>query len=180
MAYTEVILVDERDVCVGRMEKLQAHREGLLHRAITVYVFNPQGELMLQQRAQAKYHCGGLWSNTCCGHPMPHEDTRQAAQRRLFEEMGLRCGLTPMFTLQYRLPLSNGLIEHEFDHVYFGVSAQAPELNPEEAMAWRYQPVAAIQNEINTHPALFTPWFKLTFTAIPQYLSQFMRQANAG
>ncbi|NDL62844.1 isopentenyl-diphosphate Delta-isomerase [Acerihabitans arboris] len=179
MAFTEVVLVNERDRCVGRMEKLQAHREGLLHRAITVYVFNPQGELLLQQRAAAKYHCGGLWSNTCCGHPTPQEDTLAAAHRRLHEEMGLRCVLTPMFDLQYRLPLPNGLIEHEFDHVFFGISAQAPNLNPDEAMAWRYQALTAVLADINQCPAMFTPWFKLTISAIPRHFIEFMRLERA-
>ncbi|WP_413740155.1 isopentenyl-diphosphate Delta-isomerase [Sodalis sp. RH14] len=180
MAFTEVVLVNERDQCVGRMEKLQAHREGLLHRAITVYLFNPRGELLLQQRAAGKYHCGGLWSNTCCGHPIPHEDTQTAAQRRLHEEMGLRCVLTPVFKLQYRLPLANGLIEHEFDHVFFGVSAQAPTLNPEEAMACRYQPLPAVLADIKARPARYTPWFRLTLAAIPGHITEFMRLKRAG
>ncbi|HEU0096892.1 MAG TPA: isopentenyl-diphosphate Delta-isomerase [Rhizomicrobium sp.] len=180
MAFTEVVLVNERDGCVGRMEKLQAHREGLLHRAVTVYLFNPQGELLLQQRAAAKYHSGGLWSNTCCGNPMPHEETQGAARRRLYEEMGLRCALTPAFSLQYRLPLANGLIEHEFDHVFFGISDQAPVLNPDEAMAWRYLPLQAVQADIKARPARYTPWFKLTLSAIPAHAAEFMRLERAG
>lgn len=180
MAFTEVVLVDEQDRCVGRMEKLQAHREGLLHRAVTVYLFNPRGELLLQRRAAAKYHCGGLWSNTCCGHPMPHEETLAAAQRRLQEEMGLRCALKPVFDLQYRLPLANGLIEHEFDHVFFGISAQAPVLNPDEAMAWRYQPLPAVLAEIGARPSLFTPWFTLTLPAVSEHVGEFMRLKRAG
>ncbi|TCL03883.1 MULTISPECIES: isopentenyl-diphosphate Delta-isomerase [Sodalis] len=180
MAFTEVILVDERDQPVGRMEKLKAHREGLLHRAVTVYLFNPEGDLLLQQRAESKYHCGGLWSNTCCGHPMPREETASAAQRRLYEEMGLNCALTPIFTLQYRLPLSNGLVEHELGHVFFGISGQTPKLNPGEAMAYRYQPLTALLAETQRDPALFTPWFLLTLPDIPPYFNEFLRLRHAG
>lgn len=180
MAVTEVVLVDEQDRPIGRMEKLQAHREGLLHRAITVYLFNPRGELLLQRRAIDKYHCGGLWSNTCCGHPMPHEQTPAAARRRLFEEMGLYCVLTPIFDLQYCLPLSNGLIEHEFDHVYFGITEHAPRLNPAEAMDFRYQSLSQVQQEILQQPCRFTPWFLLTMGAIPDYYHAFMRLRRAG
>ncbi|WP_413734581.1 isopentenyl-diphosphate Delta-isomerase [Sodalis sp. RH21] len=180
MAFTEVVLVNEHDRPVGQMEKLRAHREGLLHRAITVYLFNPQGELLLQQRAQTKYHCGALWSNTCCGHPLPLEDTQAAARRRLYEEMGLRCALTPVFDLQYRLPLANGLIEHEFDHVFFGITSQPPTLNPDEAMAFRYQSLPQIQQDILLNPALYTPWFLLTMAAVPGYYTEFMRLKRAG
>ncbi|WP_213992008.1 isopentenyl-diphosphate Delta-isomerase [Sodalis sp. dw_96] len=180
MAFTEVILVDERDQPLGRMEKLKAHQEGMLHRAVTVYVFNPAGELLLQQRAEGKYHCGGLWSNTCCGHPAPHEETASAAQRRLYEEMGLSCALTPAFSLQYRLPLSNGLVEHEFGHVFFGISGQAPKLNPAEAMAYRYQPLEAVLAETRYNPALFTPWFLLTLPDIPARFHEFLRLRYAG
>src|SRR5476649_1007180 len=180
MAFTEVVLVDEQDRPVGTMEKLQAHREGLLHRAITVYLFNPQGELLLQRRAIDKYHCGGLWSNTCCGHTIPHEQTPAAARRRLYEEMGLHCALTPMFDLQYRLPLANGLMEHEFDHVFFGITSLAPRLNPAEAMDYCYQSLSHVQQDILRQPSRFTPWFLLTMVAIPHYYHEFMRQRRAG
>ena len=180
MAFTEVILVDDRDYPLGHMEKLKAHREGLLHRAVSVYVFNPRGELLLQQRADSKYHCGGLWSNTCCGHPVPHEESASAAQRRLYEEMGLNCALTPIFTLQYRLPLSNGLIEHELGHVFFGISGQVPALNPSEAMAYRYQPLTTVLAEARQNPPLFTPWFLLTLPDIPAHFDKFLRLKHAG
>lgn len=90
MTFTEVILVDDRDKAVGTMEKFQAHREGALHRAVTVYIFNPDGQLLLQQRAQEKYHCGDLWSNTCCGHPMPTEENAGAATPICLKRWGYR------------------------------------------------------------------------------------------
>ena len=180
MAFTEVILVDDCDQPLGSMEKLRAHREGVLHRAVSVYLFTPAGEVLLQRRDGGKYHCGGLWSNTCCGHPLPGEDTAAAARRRLEEEMGLRCGLTPIFTLQYRLPLANGLIEHEVGHVFFGISSQTPRPNPAEVMDYRYLPMAALLDETRREPARFTPWFLLTLPAIPEYVAAFRRLKCAG
>lgn len=173
MSAIEVILVDYLDRPTGKMEKLEVHEKGLLHRAVTVYVFNSRHELLLQRRASGKYHCGGLWSNTCCGHPYPQEATRAAAERRLREEMGLTLTLTPVFELSYNLPLSNGLTEHEYGHVFFAISDEQPNLNPEEADAWCYRSVAQIQRDIAQHPAQFTPWFLYTFARIPATLDAF-------
>jgi len=176
MSAIEVILVDHLDRPTGRMEKLEVHEKGLLHRAVTIYVFNSQHQLLLQQRASDKYHCGGLWSNTCCGHPYPQESTQHAAERRLFEEMGLRLTLTPMFELSYNLPMSNGLTEHEYGHVYFAISDDLPRLNPQEADDWRYADIAAVSQEIARDPLAFTPWFLHTFARIPEQLKRFTRQ----
>ncbi len=176
MSAIEVILVDHLDRPTGRMEKLEVHEKGLLHRAVTVYVFNSQHQLLLQQRASDKYHCGGLWSNTCCGHPYPLESTQDAAERRLFEEMGLRLSLTPMFELSYNLPLSNGLTEHEYGHVYFAISDDLPQINPHEADDWRYASVDEIHAQMAANPQAFTPWFLLTFARIPRELQRFTRK----
>jgi len=171
MSAIEVILVDHLDRPTGKMEKLEVHEKGLLHRAVTVYVFNSSGELLLQRRASGKYHCGGLWSNTTCGHPYPAEPTQQAAERRLYEEMGLELSLTPVFELSYNLPLSNGLIEHEYGHVYFAISDDQPTPNPQEAEDWRYLSVGDIQRAMLDEPQQFTPWFLYTFPRIPAYLN---------
>ena len=176
MSAIEVILVDHLDRPVGKMEKLEVHEKGLLHRAVTVYVFNHQHQLLLQRRASDKYHCGGLWSNTCCGHPYPSESTQQAAERRLREEMGLDLALTPVFELSYNLPLSNGLTEHEYGHVFFAVTDAQPQLNPAEADASRWLSLAAVQQEITRHPDHFTPWFLFTFARIPAQLARFIQQ----
>ncbi|CCP02641.1 isopentenyl-diphosphate delta-isomerase [Erwinia amylovora Ea644] len=180
MSAIEVILVDRHDRPTGKMEKLEVHEKGLLHRAVTVYVFNSDHQLLLQQRARGKYHCGGLWSNTTCGHPYPQESTADAAQRRLLEEMGLDLHLQPMFELSYNLPLSNGLTEHEYGHVYFAVSDALPAINPEEADDWRYSSLADIQQEIETHPERFTPWFLFTFARIPDEFARYIRQRPVG
>lgn len=175
MAAIEVILVDRHDRATGKMEKLEVHKKGLLHRAITVYIFNTQHQLLLQQRAYGKYHCGGLWSNTTCGHPYPQERTRHAAERRLSEEMGMSVAMEPVFELSYNLQLGNGLTEHEYGHVYFGISDDLPRINPEEAADWRYASLAEIQHEIEQHPERFTPWFLHTFSRIPDEFDRFLR-----
>src|SRR5690348_5807899 len=116
----QVVLVNEEDQEVGTMEKMEAHRRGVLHRAFSVFIFNKQGEMLLQQRAQEKYHSGGLWTNACCSHPRPGEEVSEGAGRRLVEELGFETELQPVFNFVYKANFENGLIEHEFDHVYFG------------------------------------------------------------
>lgn len=180
MSAIEVILVDRHDRPTGRMEKLEVHEKGLLHRAVTVYVFNSRHQLLLQQRASGKYHCGGLWSNTTCGHPYPQEATSTAAERRLREEMGMQLKLHPVFELSYNLPMGNGLTEHEYGHVYFAFSNELPVPNPEEADSWRYASLSDIEQEMAHHPERFTPWFLHTFSRIPEAFRTFSAQQLAG
>ena len=130
--HSKVILVDENDVEKGIMDKMEAHQKGVLHRAFSVFVFNYAGELLLQQRADHKYHSGGLWTNTCCSHPAPGEKIADAAVRRLYEEMGFNCELAHSFSFIYKAHFQNGLTEYEFDHVYIGYSDSIPALNKEE------------------------------------------------
>ncbi|CAB3753677.1 isopentenyl-diphosphate Delta-isomerase [Paraburkholderia humisilvae] len=166
MENIEVILVDEHDCEVGTMEKLAAHLQGRLHRAISVYVFNSRDELLLQRRATSKYHCGGLWTNTCCGHPLPGELTADAAHRRLFEEMNLNCELTKMFEFSYRAALPGGLIEHEFGHIFFGRTDSVPVPARGEADAFMYRPLDEIQRGFALTPQAYAPWFKLVFPTV--------------
>ena len=126
----QVILVNEQDEQTGVMEKMEAHQKALLHRAFSVFIFNDKGELLLQQRASDKYHSGGLWTNTCCSHPNPDEETITAAQRRLKEEMGFTTKLSKAFDFIYKSEFSNGLTEHEFDHVFTGY--YNGEIHPDE------------------------------------------------
>lgn len=157
----QVILVDEHDVPVGTMEKLQAHQEGKLHRAISVFIFNTRGELLLQQRAAPKYHSANLWTNTCCSHPRPGEDTSDAAVRRLREEMGIACGLEEQFHFIYHARLDHALTEYELDHVFTGVSDATPQPDNSEVADWKYMPLPDIDKQIETHPEIFTEWFKI-------------------
>lgn len=156
-----VILVDERDRALGLMEKLEAHRQGVLHRAISVLIFNDRQELLLQRRALGKYHSPGLWTNSCCSHPRDGEATLEAGTRRLKEEMGISASLEPLFHFTYRAEFDNGLIEHELDHVLVGRSNQLPQLNHEEAIDFEYLSLEAIRKEIASKPEQFTPWFRI-------------------
>ena len=136
----EVILVDASDVPQGRMEKMEAHRRALLHRAFSVFIFNSRGEMLLQRRALGKYHSAGLWTNACCSHPRPGEETLDAAVRRLREEMGFTTPLKKAFDFTYRHEFGNGLTEFEFDHVYIGWYDEAVHPNQEEVLDYVFQP----------------------------------------
>lgn len=166
MAKEHVILVNETDHEIGSMEKMEAHQKGLLHRAISVFVFDSENRLLLQQRAAHKYHSAGLWTNTCCSHPAPGETATAAAQRRLQEEMGLNVPLEFAFTFRYRAPFDNGLVEHELDHVFVGYADQDPILNPEEAADYRWVNLAEAEQEIQSHPEMYTAWFQLIYKRV--------------
>ena len=157
----QVILVDELDNAIGTMEKMEAHEKGLLHRAFSVFIFNDKGELLLQQRALTKYHSAGLWTNTCCSHPRPSETTLDAAKRRLKEEMGLTCDVNHKTSFIYKTNFDNGLIEHEFDHVFFGNCDQEPSINPEEVESYLWMDVIIIIDDIKRDPEKYTSWFKI-------------------
>lgn len=160
----EVVLVDPADRELGTLEKLQAHREGRLHRAVSVFVFDPAGRLLLQRRAAGKYHSAGQWTNTCCSHPRPGEPAAGAADRRLQEEMGFRCTLRPAFLLRYRAEVGDALVEHELDHVFVGRWTGDPTPDPGEADAWRWVPLAEAAADVAAHPERYTPWFRLIMT----------------
>jgi len=164
-----VVLVDEQDNPIGTMEKQQAHVEGVLHRAFSIFIFNSDKKLLLQKRASSKYHCGGMWTNTCCSHPRETENTIDAAHRRLQEEMGMHCELKPIFSFVYKAEFENGLTEHEFDHVFFGESNQTPTLNLEEVEDFRYVGMEELQIEINENPAHFTPWFLIALDRVKEF-----------
>jgi isopentenyl-diphosphate delta-isomerase len=158
-----VILVDKGDNQIGTMSKIQAHVTGALHRAFSVFVFNSNGELLLQRRALNKYHSAGLWTNTCCSHPRPNETVMDAANRRLLEEMGIECILTSPFSFSYRGEMDSGLIENEIDHVFVGTTDSAPTLNPSEVVTCRYVPPKDIRLELKSDPDSFTIWFRICF-----------------
>jgi len=163
----DVILVNEQDEWLGTIEKLAAHKEGLLHRAFSVFVLNDKGELLLQQRADTKYHSGGLWSNTCCSHPIPHESTIAGAHRRLVEEMGFDCELEPLFTLRYEASVGNGLTENEYDHIYKGIYNGIINPEPEEVKDTRYISIHDLHVWMQKEPDAFTPWLHL---ALPKFI----------
>lgn len=164
-----VILVDPQDREIGTMEKIEAHEKALLHRAFSIFIFNTNGELLLQQRAAHKYHSPLLWTNTCCSHPRPEEDTLSAANRRLNEEMGLTSSLKHAFHFIYNTPFDNGLTEHELDHVFIGITDTAPQLNREEVEDYRYLALDALSDEMTQHPENFTSWFNICFPKVKEF-----------
>jgi isopentenyl-diphosphate delta-isomerase len=157
----KVILVNEHDEAIGVMDKLEAHEKGFLHRAFSVFVFNQQGQLLLQQRALHKYHSAGLWTNTCCSHPRVGEGNEAAAHRRLKEEMGFDTDLTYLNALLYRAEFDNNLTEHEYDHLFTGQYNSEPNINPDEVAAYRWVNLAEVKSDLQKNPAKYTAWFKL-------------------
>jgi isopentenyl-diphosphate delta-isomerase len=156
----DVILVDDGDRAIGTAAKLPAHREGLLHRAISVIVRDHEGRLLLQKRAAGKYHSAGLWTNTCCSHPRPGEPTADAAARRLSEEMGVDCALIYLFPMRYRADVSEELVENEITHIFGGVFNGMPDPDPAEASEWRWMSLDEIARDMENRPDAYTIWFR--------------------
>ncbi len=165
----EIILVNERDEPVGVMEKMQAHREGLLHRAFSVFIFDSKGKMLLQQRALEKYHGACLWTNACCSHPYPGETIEEAVQRRLKEELGFITPVEKIFSFVYHAEVENGLTEHEYDHVFTG--EYEGEINPDkkEIADYTYEEMQHIRHRIQYQPEKFTSWFKIAFPKIENW-----------
>ncbi len=156
-----VILVDEFDNAIGTMEKLEAHQKGILHRAFSVLLFNSKGEILLQKRAIGKYHSGGLWTNTCCSHPLPGESMNEATRRKLIQEMGI--DLKPEFAYKfiYKTDLDDNLIEHEYDHVFIGMHDGDPIINGEEVDDWKFSDLPSLRADMKENPEAYTYWFRL-------------------
>jgi len=164
-----VILVNTNDEEIGSMEKMDAHRQALLHRAFSVFVFNTDRQLLIHRRAFDKYHSAGLWTNTCCSHPRPGEATIDAAYRRLQEEMGFTCPLEKSFEFIYKTELEDGLYEHEFDHVFTGEYSGVPDINPDEVSEWKYISLEELEMDVNAHPEKYSVWFRI---ALPRIIEQ--------
>jgi len=167
----QVILVDENDTPLGVMEKMEAHEKGLLHRAFSVFIFNSKAEMLLQQRAVDKYHSPDLWTNACCSHPQPGEDTADAAYRRLEEEMGFQTPISKAFSFIYKTSFDNGLTEHEYDHVFIG-NYDGPILpNSLEVQDFRFISMNDLRSSLLNDPSQYTSWFKIAFPRLEEYLA---------
>jgi isopentenyl-diphosphate Delta-isomerase len=164
----QVVLVNYKDESIGVMEKMQAHVEGVLHRAFSVFLFNQRGEMLMHQRASGKYHSPGLWTNACCSHPRPNEDVKDAAMRRLLEELNFQTIIEKRFDFTYHATFDNGLIEHEFDHVFFGICDTIPNFNTDEVAAMRWLDIVSLEGEIQAHPERFTPWFRIAWPLVKE------------
>jgi isopentenyl-diphosphate Delta-isomerase len=161
-----VILVNNDDRKIGLAEKEEAHKAGLLHRAFSVLIYNGSGEMLIQKRAEAKYHGGGLWSNACCSHPRDHEKVSEAIRRRVQEELGINCSCRFLFKVQYDFDMKNGLREKELDHVYMGKSKDEPKPDLREVEDWKFISTAELDQWMKERPDDFTPWFRLISSQI--------------
>ena len=156
-----VVLVDQEDNVTGVMEKMEAHRRGMLHRAFSILLFNSKGEILLQKRSASKYHSAGLWTNTCCSHPLPGESMESATRRRLMEEMGIDMATEFAYKFTYRAALDHGLTEHELDYIFIGQFDGVPAVNKDEVSDWKFADLNFLREDIVRHPDQYTAWFKL-------------------
>ena len=165
-----VVLVSEKDEVLGKMEKMQAHQNGLLHRAFSVFLFNDKGEMLLQKRADGKYHSPGKWTNACCSHPRMEETYAEAAKRRLKEELGIDAQIHEKFHFIYKADVGKDLWEHELDYVFTGNYQKEFNLNPEEVSEVRFISMENLEKEMKKNPENFTEWFKIILEEYKQHL----------
>lgn len=165
-----VVLVNPQDEVLGLMEKLQAHENGLLHRAFSVFLFNEKGEMLLQKRAAEKYHSPNQWTNACCSHPRENESYLDAAKRRLNEELGIESELTERFHFIYKADVGQDLWEHELDHVFTGIYNGDFNLNPDEVSEIKYMSIADLNTDIQQYPERYTEWFKIIWAEYRNHL----------
>lgn len=155
----QVILVDDLDQEIGIEGKFEAHLNPRRHRAFSIFIYNPQGQLLIQRRAMCKYHSKGLWANTCCGHPRPQEDVKTAATRRLYEELGFEASLTFLKTVKYDVMLDNNMREKELTHVFHGVYGKTFIPNPDEIMEIRWIDPHELRQDMQTNSENYAAWF---------------------
>lgn len=154
----QVVLVDIYDRPMGSLPKLTAHQSPRLHRAFSVFLYNGS-RMLIQQRAEHKYHSGGLWSNSCCSHPRPGEELAQAVQSRMLEELGIAPPVHEIFEFSYICNFGNGLWEYEYDHVFIGQHSGEIALNPDEAQAMRWIEFEDLERELVECPQSYSVWF---------------------
>lgn len=169
-----IIAVDELDKEVGKIEKMEAHHKGVLHRAFSILVFNSKNQLLLQKRNIKKYHSPGLWTNTCCSHPRYGEKLEEAIYRRLKEEMGFTCELKEIFSFIYKVELEKDLFENEFDHVFIGRYDGEVLANEDEVDAYKWMEISDIKKDIFNNPELYTYWFKCLMNKLDNTLKDIL------
>ncbi len=167
----KVVLVDENDKEIGTEEKIKTHREGKLHRAFSIFIFNSKDEVLLQKRAENKYHSGGKWANTCCSHPRPGENLQEAVHRRLKEELGFDVDLKEIFTFTYKVKFGNDLSEYEYDHVFIGTFDGEPKPNPEEVSDTRWIKLDELKNDIEENPDNYAYWLRACIDKVISYIN---------
>ena len=176
MLEEKVVLVDEEDNQIGLMPKMEAHLKGKLHRAFSIIIFNSERKILIQKRASTKYHTPNLWSNTCCSHQREGEDNIYAGKRRLNEEMGFVTNLYNFSSFIYRVEFSNGLIEHENDHIMLGVFDGDPNPNPNEVDEWKWIDIDVLVEDMKINPDQYTAWFKIIMNNYHESLKKWKLQ----
>lgn len=166
MERNKVVLVNPEDLAIAEMDKMQAHVEGKLHRAFSVFIFNFKGEMLIHQRANHKYHGAGLWTNACCSHPQWNQDVKESAKERLHFEMGLSCELEHLFSFIYKAIVENELIEYEYDHVFAGYTDVIPKPNILEVQNYKWIAPEALLYQVSKYPQNFTYWFKMALEKV--------------
>lgn len=170
-----LVLVDKNNNKIGLKEKIQTHIDGDLHRAVSVLIFNPEGKILLQKRALDKYHCPGIWSNTCCTHPFENESGIEAASRRLNEEMGIESELIYTFSFIYRAEFDNGLIEHEYDDVFLGTCSKDPKINLEEVADYKWIDLNELYFDIKDNSEKYSKWFLIILEKYNNKLEEYLK-----
>jgi isopentenyl-diphosphate delta-isomerase len=179
MKEEQVILVNENDEQIGLMPKMEAHEKAVLHRAFSVFIFNDNNELMLQQRALGKYHSPGLWTNTCCSHQREGESNIEAGRRRLQEEMGFVTELKETTSFIYKAPFDNGLTEHELDHIMIGYYNEEPNINLDEVESWKWMSLEDVKVDMALQPNSYTAWFKIIFDKFYEHINLVDNEGNS-
>lgn len=155
-----IILVDDDDREVGVSGKIETHRIGLGHRAFSIFLRNSAGEVLLQRRANSKYHSPGLWANSCCGHPRAGEDVARAARRRLREELGFGCELHPVRRHRYCIDVGGGMTENEYVHLFFGRYDGEVYPDADEVSDFRWLPLSVLIADAEAHAERYAPWLR--------------------
>lgn len=175
----KVVIVDQQGKEIGQESLSKVHAAGTLHRSFGVFVMNSKNQMLLQKRNPCKQIAGGLWSNACTSHPRPSEKIIDAATRRLYEEMGLRCQLQEAFVFLYKSHHTEcHLKENEFGHVFIGFTDDVPRPNYKEVVAYQWMSLERLSREISDHPKMYTEWLHSGFDSIVLYIKNHQRESS--
>lgn len=167
----KIVEVDFLDNSIREITKEEAHIKGIMHRAFSVILYK-NNSILMQQRALDKYHCGGLWTNTCCSHPRFNENINDAVKRRLTEEMEIEAEVEELFSFTYYYKFENGLTEFEYDHVFVGEYDGSFEINKEEAADAKWIDIHELMDWMKNRPYEFTPWFVVIMPKLIEYMNK--------
>jgi len=176
----EIVLVDEANNMIGIGEKLEVHRAGLRHRAISVMLFDRSGRILLQKRAHEKYHSGDLWANACCSHPLPGEVAIDAAVRRLKEELGVTCELEYQFDRSYVAIVSQDMIENEYVIFFSGFFNGNLKLNSDEVSEFKWLTPVEIDTLMMNQKSSLAKWFQIYWKDHRELWESIVREPNQG